>query len=196
MAFDALKNTRYLISETDPLRLPSADAEIAFVGHSNVGKSSLICSLSENKKLARVSNTPGRTRAVNVFEVKKGRWIVDLPGYGEAVGRREEVDYWPKMIRRYLAGRPNMVWVGLLLDAEFGVGDEEAAMLDWLTEKKIPARIIVNKVDRLGLEKQKLARASIAESLGISPEDLVWISAKEEYGMKVFRREVAEALGA
>ena len=93
-----LHQATYLLTEADPNRLTRAVAEVAFVGRSNVGKSSLLNALCGQKGLARVSQTPGRTRTINVFAVKPERWLVDLPGYGFAVGPDAEKRKWKEMI--------------------------------------------------------------------------------------------------
>jgi ribosome biogenesis GTP-binding protein YsxC/EngB len=119
---EPLRQTKFLIAETDPMRVYPAQAEVALVGRSNVGKSSTLCALCDNKTLARVSKMPGRTRGINVFEAVKGRWIVDLPGYGFAMGPQKEREYWPKMIGNYLSGRKSMALVLVLVDGELGIG--------------------------------------------------------------------------
>ena len=83
-----LRETKHLMTETDTLQLTESDAEVTFVGRSNVGKSTLINALCQKKNMARVSQVPGKTRTINVYEVKPYRWIVDLPGYGYAVGSK------------------------------------------------------------------------------------------------------------
>src|ERR1700759_4769637 len=110
----ALRNAHFLMAETAHDRLPLSEAEVSFIGRSNVGKSSLICAITQNSKLARVSKTPGLTRGINIFETKPGRWLVDLPGYGYAVGSERQRDYWPEMIGRYLAERAAMKRVYVL----------------------------------------------------------------------------------
>ena len=196
MGTNRLLNTRYLLSETDPKRLPPSFSEVTFVGRSNVGKSSLICALTEDKKLARVSKLPGRTRAVNVFEVKPKRWLVDLPGYGFAVAPQKLHDYWPKMIGGYITLRPNLAMVYILIEADQGVGPLDLSLLHWLHEQNIPCRIVGTKADRLNQIQQIEKRGTMASSLGLNPEDLYWVSAKMGYGMKELRADVSDTLAA
>ena len=93
-----LSNSTFFISTTNPKELPESISEVAFVGRSNVGKSSVINAICKKKNLARTSKTPGRTRAINIFTPAKGRWLVDLPGYGFARVSNEEKALWQKMI--------------------------------------------------------------------------------------------------
>ncbi len=190
-----LRQTRFLLEETDAVRLPESLAEVAVVGRSNVGKSSTLCALCENKGLARVSKTPGRTRGINVFEAAKGKWLVDLPGYGYADAPKREREYWPKMIGNYLGGRPNMKMIFVLVDAELGIGPADMSMLHWLKDQKTPCRVVGTKVDRMGGSRQWEYRKKMAASIGLNPEEIHWTSSKKGYGVKELRNEVIEALG-
>ena len=189
-----LRNAQYLITETDPMRLIASTSDVAFVGRSNVGKSSLICAICENKKLARVSKIPGRTRAVNIFEVARGRWIIDLPGYGYAVAEEKLKDYWPKMIGLTLSSRPHMACVFVLLDAEREVTPIDRSMMAWLRENNIPFRVVGTKVDALPGSRQRESRTKMAQSVGFLPEEIFWVSAKKGYGLKEMRQEISRLL--
>lgn len=189
-----LLNTRFLMAETDARRLPEAEAEVTFVGRSNVGKSSLICGLCEDKKLARVSKTPGRTRGLNIFEVRRGRWIVDLPGYGFADAPERQREYWPQMIGGYLTLRPNLKMIYVLIEAERGLMPIDISLIEWLNKGKTPFRIIGTKVDKLNHTQQIAGRAKLSESLTLPPDKIFWVSAQKTYGMKELRAAVASAL--
>jgi len=192
---DPFLKTKYFMSETDPGRIRPSRAEVAFVGRSNAGKSSLINALCHNKKLAVVSKTPGRTRGINVFEVVKGKWLIDLPGYGFANASERSREYWPKMIRLTLSTRPNMARVYVLMDAERGVTPIDRDLLDWLEKSGIPFRMVGTKVDRLGPSHQKDARVKMAHVWGgLEPDHISWVSAREGYGLKELKRDVATAL--
>ncbi len=134
-------------------------SEFAFAGRSNVGKSTLINTLVGVPKLARASNTPGRTRLINWFEVEpqKGDNIcfVDLPGFGYARVPRDMRDAWRPMVEHYLTKRSTLRLVFLLIDARRGVQEEEAQLLDWLGEWDLPAAIVMTKCDKLAKSKRK-----------------------------------------
>src|SRR6185369_16248007 len=105
----------------------------------NVGKSSLLNALCR-KPLARVSNTPGRTRTINVFVIGADRWLVDLPGYGFATGPAEEREGWAAMIEGYLQGRPSLKMIFVLIDGKVGPTKLDLQTLKWLEEKGLPWR--------------------------------------------------------
>lgn len=192
---DLLHGARFLISETAHDRLPLAEREVAFVGRSNVGKSSLICALTNNWKLARVSKTPGQTRAINVFEVKKNRWIVDLPGYGYAVGPARERGYWPEMIGKYLGERSGLACAYVILDADVGPSDIDRSSLDWMADHNIPHKVILGKIDKVGGSRAHHRRLQIAAEIGRDPADLLPVSAKTNTGLSLVQQDVATALG-
>lgn len=189
-----LTKSAYWRSETSGDRLPPSLAEVTFVGRSNAGKSSLICGLCKNPQLARVSKRPGRTRAINVFEASRGRWLVDLPGYGFAEGPAKERNYWPKMIGEYISLRPTLAAVYLIIDAEAGPSPVDRSMLDWLRANDKQFRVVVNKIDKLGKSREAEHRTLIAQALGVQESELIWVSAKSDEGMHKLRRHVTETL--
>ena len=192
---EPLHGARFLLAETAHERLPVPEREVAFIGRSNVGKSSLICALTDNWKLARVSKTPGQTRAINVYEARRDRWMVDLPGYGYAVGPARQRHYWPEMIGRYLSERATLARVYVVLDAETGPGDIDLSMLSWLAEKNIPHRAVGAKTDKVGGSRLGHRRAQIAAEIGRPAEELFFLSAKSGLGVPALRQDVIAALG-
>lgn len=178
-----LKNTSFFISTIDPQKLPQSISEVAFVGRSNVGKSSIINAICNQKNLARTSNTPGRTRAINVFTPSNGRWIVDLPGYGFAKVSEEEKDSWKQMIEGYITSRKNLKNLYILIDGLVGPMDLDIIMVEWVKSLDIKFKIIVNKTDRISNLNLEKLKNDIAESLQISKDLIYCVSAKTKAGI-------------
>ena len=178
-----LKDTSFFISTTDPQKLPHSISEVAFVGRSNVGKSSIINAVCNQKNLARTSNTPGRTRAINVFTPSNGRWIVDLPGYGFAKVSDEEKDLWKQMIEGYITGRKNLKMLYILVDGLVGPMDLDIVMVEWIKSLGVNFKIIVNKTDRISNLNLEKLKSDIAESLQISKDLIYCVSAKTKAGI-------------
>jgi GTP-binding protein len=123
--------------------------QIAFIGRSNVGKSSLINHLAGQKQLAHSSSEPGRTRTINIFDVDKRYFLVDLPGYGYAKGRKATGYIFDDMIGGYLEGSKNLKLVFVIIDARLGPTELDQQMLTFLQQQRLPFAIIANKVDKL-----------------------------------------------
>lgn len=183
-----LSDVKFLLSETDPARIGLCAAEIAFVGRSNVGKSTLLNALC-GRAVARVSNTPGRTRAINVFLVGPERWLVDLPGYGFARGPVEELAGWTRMIEGYLDGRRSIRMVFALVDAKVGPTELDLAMLRWLRSRALPFRVVAAKADQVKASRSLKQRCAVAQALSLPPAELAWVSAKDGQGMRALNAE-------
>jgi GTP-binding protein len=128
---------------------PQSLAEIAFVGRSNAGKSSLINALTNRKTLARVSHTPGRTREINFFNLGGQLILTDLPGYGYAKASKTMTAEWQKLIFAYLRGRASLRRVSLLIDARRGVLDLDEAVMTLLDEAAVSYGLVLTKIDKL-----------------------------------------------
>jgi GTP-binding protein len=189
-----LKDTHFLISAANAKQLGVAHAEVAFVGRSNVGKSSLLNALCFQKGLAKTSKTPGRTRLINVFLTGVDRWIVDLPGYGFALGPAKERETWRAMIEGYLTGRKNLAMVFVLVDAQVGPTKLDHQMLDWLSSVQLPYRIVATKADQVKPSRQLAQRRDVAADLGLATTDIAWVSAEKGTGIPELRMEVAGLL--
>ena len=130
--------------------VPEADLpEIAFVGRSNVGKSSLINALAGRKTLARTSNTPGRTQQINFFRLQDALMLADLPGYGYAKASKTEIKRWTRLIFDYLRGRPSLRRVCLLIDARHGLKDKDIEVMQDLDEAAVSYQIVLTKCDKV-----------------------------------------------
>lgn len=165
--------------------------EVAFVGRSNVGKSSMINALVNRKKLVRVSNTPGRTRTLNFFDVTvegRGRKttlrLCDLPGYGFAKAPKAEREKWNEMISGYLEGRDQLRVVVVIIDAEVGPTADDLQMLDFLQETKPRILVVATKLDRLPKAKQKPRVIDVAKRLELPPGVVIGFSAVERMGVE------------
>lgn len=188
-----LDEVSFLRSEVDPAKLGACASEVAFVGRSNVGKSSLLNAICR-KELARVSSTPGRTRAMNVFLAGKDRWLVDLPGYGFAHGPAAERASWGPMIEGYLTGRPSLKMVLILIDAKVGPTTLDLRMLEWTDGGKLPWRAVATKADQVKPSRALTRRRELAGAIGVEPEQLAWVSAKDGDGVRELRAEIAAML--
>ncbi len=124
--------------------------QIAFAGRSNVGKSSLINTLLNQKKLAKISGTPGKTRSLNFFLIDNRFYLVDLPGYGFARVSREEKKRWQKLIETYLFEAEQLKGAILIVDSRIGLTDLDKTMIDWLLKTALPFQVVATKIDKLG----------------------------------------------
>jgi GTP-binding protein len=184
----------FALSATRAHQLPDSPAEVAFVGRSNVGKSSLINALANQRQLARVSNTPGRTQLINVFRAEGGGTLVDLPGYGFAkVPGRIRRD-WPEMIEGYLLEREPLVMVFVLVDGEIGPTPLDVQMLDWLRDNEVPHTVVATKTDKIRSAHRQRRRRELAAGCRLEPGDIVWVSAAKGVNIDQLRTLVVAHL--
>src|SRR5262245_25586784 len=184
----------FVSSATRTDQLPDSPAEVAFVGRSNVGKSSLINALANQRQLARVSNTPGRTQLINVFEHGGGGTLVDLPGYGYAkVPGRVRKD-WPEMIEGYLLDREQLVMVFVLVDGEIGPTPLDEQMLDWLRANGVPHTVVATKTDKVKSSQRQRRKRELAEGCRLEPGDIVSVSATKGTNLDQLRSLVVAHL--
>jgi GTP-binding protein len=194
MRAEPFAEVKFVVSETDPSRLPHFAAEIAFVGRSNVGKSSLLNALFR-KDLARTSSTPGRTRTINVFSASPTSALIDLPGYGFAKGPAAERASWGAMIEGYLTQRPGLKKVFVLIDAKVGPTELDRQMVVWLQAANLPWRAVATKADQVKSSKVAAMRHEWARGLGLLAPELAWVSVPERLGVKELRGEASALLG-
>ena len=168
--------------------------EICFAGRSNVGKSSLINAVTGRKNLARASNTPGRTRELNYFNVSDRIRIVDLPGYGYARASKTDIAKWTKLTFAFLRGRAPLRRVFCLIDSRRGIKDTDLELMAMLDEAAVPYQIVLTKIDKLKkgeLDKvRSQVQAKIAKRPAAHPVVIETSSAKKN-GLAELRAEIA-----
>ncbi len=187
-----LLDARFVITAVEEKGYPEGDLpEVAFVGRSNVGKSSMINTLSGRKKLVRVSNTPGRTRTLNFFDVDvehEGRRrtvrLADLPGYGFAKVSKTERGSWQKMIENYLERRRQLQVVVSIIDAEVGPTPEDQETLAWLSERSPKVLVAATKIDRLNKARRKPRLVQLSQELELPLEFIAPFSSVEKIGLE------------
>ena len=187
-----IRDLRFLgpMASVDGWRPETTLPEVAFAGRSNVGKSSLLNKLVRRKAFARVSNTPGRTREINFFEVNKQFVLVDLPGYGYARISKERRAEWRPLIEGYLRRSVNLRGVVQLIDVRREPTDEDMQMLDFLSEVGVPTIVAVTKVDKLTKSAAGVRVQELTDALGIDSEQVIPFSAVSGQG----RDDLASAI--
>ena len=172
-----------------PARLP----EICFAGRSNVGKSSLINALTNRKGLARASNTPGRTRELNYFNVDERLFVVDLPGYGYAKASKADIARWTKLTRQFLFGRASLRRIFLLIDSRHGIKDSDLELMGMLDETAVTYQLILTKVDKLKKGEVEKVEAKTLKAIAKRPAafpELICTSSEKKRGLDELRAEI------
>lgn len=170
--------------------------EIAFVGRSNVGKSTLLNILLNRRGLAKTSKKPGKTRLINFFDVNGEVYFVDLPGYGFAKVSKKERMSWERSITEYITGREQLRLVMHLVDARHKPNDADRALLDMLDEARVPALIVATKADKLRARDRKPALKQIRDELELDEDALiVFYSAESKEGLRDLWEVVDDCLG-
>ncbi|MBR5982889.1 MAG: YihA family ribosome biogenesis GTP-binding protein [Bacteroidales bacterium] len=146
-----IKSAQYLMSNDDFRKCPKPDKpEFAFIGRSNVGKSSLINMLTSNSKLAKTSASPGKTQKINHFVINNSWYLVDLPGYGYAKVSKSQREVFRRMIESYILTRQNLVNLFVLVDSRLEPQDIDVEFINWLGANRVPFTIIFTKADKIG----------------------------------------------
>lgn len=186
-------SAEFVLSAKEPAHYPPAVLpEIAFAGRSNVGKSSLINTLLNRKKLARTSNTPGRTQQINFFRVNDRLTFVDLPGYGYAKVPEAIRKQWGPMVETYLRERQTLKLVVLILDIRREPSEEDRQLIDWLHFYRLRCLVVLTKIDKVSRNVLTEKRRRIGGEMG-SPLPPVPFSAKTGEGKEVLWREIRKA---
>lgn len=174
--------------------LPDNEAELAVVGRSNVGKSSLLNALANRKRLALVSKTPGRTQLLNCFALEDGTAVIDCPGYGYASAPAATRQRWQQMMEEYLLTREQLVMILVLVDGEIGPTKLDLQMLEWLRANALPHVIIATKHDKVKAAKRQKRKKDLAVACQLEPGDIIWVSAANGTGIDRLRGLVWEWL--
>ena len=161
---------------------PEVLPEIAFAGRSNVGKSSLINTLVNRKRLVKTSSTPGRTQLINFFDINQNLTFVDLPGYGYARVPAAIRKKWGPMIETYLSTRQTLKGVVIIMDIRRLPREEEQNLIHWLAHYSIASILVLTKTDKLSKTKLIKQQAAIVKSLAVAKEDVILFSAKTRRG--------------
>lgn len=175
---------------------PDDRPEVAFAGRSNVGKSSLLNVLLGRRDLARTSNTPGRTRELNYFDLNGALYLVDMPGYGYAQAPKSQVAGWNALIQDYLRGRPSLRRVFLLIDSRHGLKPSDHDIMKLMDKSAVSYQIILTKTDKLKADELAHVAAQTASALKKHPAAhplIVATSSVKGAGVPDFRAAVAEA---
>lgn len=168
-----IQQAEFVTSNTNPSACPPPDKpEFAFIGRSNVGKSSLINMLVNRRQLAKTSSTPGKTQLINHFIVNKKWYLVDLPGYGYASTSRSVSRGWGPMIETYLSKRTNLVTTFVLIDARLEPQPIDASFIHWMGTSNIPFSMVFTKADKISRKQVEVTQSMWAKKLGDDWEEL------------------------
>ncbi|HEY9101623.1 ribosome biogenesis GTP-binding protein YihA/YsxC [Chitinimonas sp.] len=179
------RQLRFHTTVNDLHMLPAGGLEVAFAGRSNAGKSSAINTLADHTRLAFVSKTPGRTQHINYFDFGQGRFLVDLPGYGYAQVPEPIRAHWEQLLGQYLATRPNLIGLVLLMDARHPLKPLDVRMLDWFIPTGRPVHVMLTKADKLTRQEQTKTLTEVRKKLGGWPQCTVQLfSSLKKTGME------------
>lgn len=182
-----LKNVEYMLAAAKPDGFPAPEApEVAFLGRSNVGKSSLLNKLVNRKAMARTSSTPGKTRLLHWFRVTRLHdelFFVDLPGYGYAKVAKSERRQWQSLIEAYLGDREPLRLAVLLQDLRRDVTEDETLLLDWLAERDVASVVALTKCDKLKPMRRVARVKELKLQLGLPADHVIATSATKGFGI-------------
>ena len=185
----------FVTSIANPSRINEFDKpEIAFVGRSNVGKSSLINAMCNRTKLAKTSATPGRTRLINYFAINNDFHLVDSPGYGFALASKKEQAEWQTLIGGYLENSPNLKHIFVLVDIRHEPNENDKLMLKYLYTYQIPFSIIATKLDKLKPSQVSKQVQVLANTLGVGTADILAVSSAKKTNIDKILNKLDEIL--
>ena len=168
--------------------------QVAFVGRSNVGKSSLINMLTNNSKMAKTSSMPGRTRLVKYFNINNQFYLVDLPGYGFANESKNIVSAWDKVMNDYFVENENLKLTLVLMDSRMMPTEQDKQMINYLAENEIPAVIILTKTDKISRSELNLTIQKISKDVRYNKELIIPTSSSKKVGTELVAKIISERL--
>jgi GTP-binding protein len=195
-------SAEFLTTAVEPAGWPEPKGpEVAFAGRSNVGKSSMINALARRKKLVRVSNTPGRTRTLNFFEValedeagaRRVLTLCDLPGYGFAKASKAERALWRTMIENYVHGREGLCAVVCIVDANVGPTEDDLRVIPWVLAAGRRVLVAATKMDRVPKHRRAPRAHEIERALTLAEGDVIGVSATQNLNLDLLWRRILEA---
>ena len=191
-----IKKAKFLLSQSKFGGFPQQGMpEIAMAGKSNVGKSSLINSLTRHSKLARTSSEPGKTRLINYYSINEEFLLVDLPGYGFARAPKSEQEKWSQMIEGYLTGSQQLKHVFHLVDIRHAPTKEDQMMTEYLRHYDIPFTVIATKADKLSNAQRSRSIPVICRTLVVQPWEIMTYSSEDLTGRDALLDKIDEILG-
>ena len=191
-----IKKAKFLLSQSKFGGFPQQGMpEIAMAGKSNVGKSSLINSLTRHSKLARTSSEPGKTRLINYYSINDEFLLVDLPGYGFARAPKSEQEKWSQMIEGYLTGSQQLKHVFHLVDIRHAPTKEDQMMTEYLRHYDIPFTVIATKADKLSKAQRSRSIPVICRTLVVQPWEIMTYSSEDLTGRDALLDKIDEILG-
>lgn len=181
---------RFVTSAPAADALPDSPAEVALIGRSNVGKSSLLNALAGRRDLAKTSKTPGRTQLLNCFAFEDGTAVIDCPGYGFANAPVHVRRRWQQVVEDYLRQREQLVMAILLVDGEVGPTALDLETLSWLRHTGVPLTVVATKHDKVRASSREKRKRELAAGCGVAPSEVVWVSAAKGVGLDRLRQLV------
>ena len=191
-----IKDSKFIITVAESDKILATELkEIAFVGRSNAGKSSLINALTNKNTLAKTSSTPGKTKHINYFLINDEFYIVDLPGYGYHQASKSDEARWTKLIEEYLLNSKQLTCVFVLMDIRHKPSVLDKQMLTFLHYYKVPFVIIATKADKLSKSQRFNYANSLANEIGLTGRDIIISSSEEKFGMEEILDKCDQFLG-
>lgn len=189
-----IKNATFLTTVVDGKNIKQdTKNEFAFVGRSNVGKSSLINALTNQNKLAKTSSTPGLTKNINYFKINNGDLhIVDLPGYGYHKAGKNEEEKWSKLMEEYFLNSENLKCVFVLMDCRHLPSELDKVMLSFLTYHNIPYVVVATKIDKLSRSQVNIQIEKLANALRLTKLNIIALSSEKRQNLELLTNKMEQ----